>query len=72
MLLIILASLKLLLIILAEKGAKKLHVFGDSLVVVNLMNGTNSLENYIMQPIFEEMQLAHTTFNSLSFHHVID
>jgi hypothetical protein len=34
------------------------------------MNRTNSLEDFNMQPIYEEIQLARTTFKSLSFHHV--
>jgi ribonuclease HI len=65
-----LMALKLLLILSAEKGAQKLQIFDNSLVVVNWMNGTNSLENFNLQPIYEEIQLAQTAFNSLSFHHV--
>jgi hypothetical protein len=34
------------------------------------MNGTNSLENYKLRPIFEEIQLAQAVFNTLSFQHV--
>jgi hypothetical protein len=31
------------------------------------MNRTNTLENYNMRPVFEEMQLDRTVLNSLSF-----
>jgi len=66
-----LMALKLPLILSAEKGAQKLQIFGDSLVVVKWKNWTNSLENFNLQPICEGIQLARRALNSLlSFHHV--
>jgi len=41
-----------------KKDAQKLQIFDDSQIVVNWMNGTNSLDNYKFQPIFQEIQLA--------------
>jgi hypothetical protein len=44
--------LKLLLNMAVENGAQRIQIFDDLQNVVNWLNGTNSLENYNIQPIF--------------------
>jgi ribonuclease HI len=65
-----LMALKPLLILSAKEGVPNIQISGDSLVVVNWMNGTYSLETYSLRPIYEKKQLAQTAFDSISFQHV--
>lgn len=53
-----------------ERGAKSVHVFMDSLLVVNQMLGIFKVKNRDLWPIYEAIkQLAHS-FQHVSFQHV--
>jgi hypothetical protein len=63
-------ALKMVITLSTEKGAQKIQIFGDSHVVVNWVNVIDNLENFTLSLIFEEVQLARTTFNNILIHHV--
>lgn len=52
-----LLALKLLMKLAAKKGVTRSHVFGDSLVVLNWMNGKFKMGNLVLSPIFEQMKI---------------
>jgi hypothetical protein len=47
-----LMALKLTLFLVVGKDVVKFQIFGDSLVVINWMQGVFSLENLCLRPIF--------------------
>jgi hypothetical protein len=56
-------ALKLILMLVAKKGVMKIKNFGDSLVVINWLQGLYSLEKILLRPIFKEIQLITSSFN---------
>jgi ribonuclease HI len=63
-------ALKITLMLVVEYGAIKLQVFGDSLMVINWMLGVCVVENFLLRPIYEELQRLKYLFTTLSFSHV--
>jgi ribonuclease HI len=60
---------KLILMLAAEKGASRIQIFADS-PVINWMKGLNDMGNFLLRPIYDEIQNFKTSFNTISFHHV--
>ena len=50
-----LVDLELSLKLANEKGSQKVHVFGDSLVIIKWMECSFSCENIVLHPLFEEV-----------------
>jgi len=65
-----LSALKYLLCWLIHKNTLTVQIFGDSLNVINWLNGRSRCQNYILQPLFEEIQNLKLSFNSLSINHI--
>jgi hypothetical protein len=63
-------DLNLLLILAKEKYIQRINIFGDSMFAINFMNGTHILQNYTLQPIFEETKQDSSSFTHISFTHV--
>jgi ribonuclease HI len=51
-------------------GVKKIHIFADSLLIVNQLNGTYKIKNRSFLPIVEEIKERAKTFNKVSFTHI--
>ena len=63
--------LKILLYLEGEKGLHKMHIYGNSFLVVNWMKGEFGLSNYMLQPLFDESTHIITyIFDFLCFQHV--
>ena len=65
-----LMTLKLLLCFAIERNCKKLQVFGDSLVVINLIDKIQKCRNTSLDALFEEVSRLLANFESLSLKHV--
>jgi ribonuclease HI len=65
-----LMALKLSLILAAERGVSCLQVFSDSLLAINWLNEVDCLENFLLQPVRDEILAIKSSFVSLSFQHV--
>lgn len=65
-----LSALKYLLCWLIHKNTLTVQIFGDSLNVINWLNGRSRCQNYVLQPLFEEIQNLKLSFNSLSINHI--
>ena len=65
-----LSALRLLLCWFLKKNIFAIQVFGDSLNVINWVNGTSSCQNQILKNLLEEIMLLKTSFNSLSLCHI--
>ena len=63
-------ALKLLLLFVVEKECKIVHVFGDSLLIINWVNRVQRCHISCLVPIFEEVMRIITTFDSISFSHI--
>ena len=62
-----LMSLKLLLVFAAEKGCRNLNFMGDSMNVVNWINGTHQCRNLRLASILLSIKDVLNTFVSFSF-----
>jgi ribonuclease HI len=65
-----LMSLKLLLLFAKEKNVNSLHIFGDSLNVINWVWKSQQCHNIHLLPILEEVQRLVASFDTLVVHHV--
>jgi hypothetical protein len=65
-----LMALKLLLTFAGEKGISNLHIFGDSMVVINWLRKTQKCHNINLASILEEVFLISNIFTNLLFTHV--
>jgi len=63
-------ALKLLLLLVYEKGIRSIQVFGDSLLIINWLRGSCKMEKYLLRPIFDAVQSIKSSFNIISFQHV--
>nr|QHR87972.1 hypothetical protein Q903MT_gene1984 [Picea sitchensis] len=63
-------ALKLSLILAAERGVSRLQVFGDSLLVINWMNGRNQLENLLLQPVLDELLAIKSSLTEVTLKHI--
>jgi ribonuclease HI len=63
-------ALKLLIMLVAEKDVHNIQFFGDSLDVINWMNGSCELNNYVLRPIFHDIRLVCPSFDEISFVHI--
>jgi ribonuclease HI len=51
-------------------GIKKIHIFADSLLIVNQLNGVYKIKNYSFWPIVEEIKERVKTFDKVNFTHI--
>eukprot|EP00253_Pinus_taeda_P010579 PITA_10579 len=65
-----LSALKLLLCWLITKNISSAQIFGDSLNVINWVNGKYRCQNYMLRPLLEEIQTLKSNFNSFSIEHI--
>ena len=65
-----LLSLKLLLQFAIEKGCIHLHIFGDSLIIINWVNKVQQCRTFALNTLFEEVNRLWTSFDHISCHHV--
>jgi ribonuclease HI len=63
-------ALTLTLMLVAKKRACKIKVFEDSQVMIKWMKGGNDLDNFMLRPTFEEIQIIRFVFNVVSFQHI--
>jgi hypothetical protein len=63
-------GLKLVLMLAVQKNVQKLQVMEDSQGVINWLIGVYSLENFMLQPIYEENTNLKVAINEISFIHV--
>jgi hypothetical protein len=62
-------ALKLLSLFAREKGVTSLHIYGDSLNVVNWTRKLQRCHNIFLSPLIEEINMILNNFDSLSIHH---
>eukprot|EP00253_Pinus_taeda_P036521 PITA_36521 len=65
-----LSALRLLLCWLIQRNIFTIQIFGDSLNVINWVNGKSSCKNQILKPMLEELQVLKSSFNSFSICHI--
>jgi ribonuclease HI len=65
-----LMTLYLLLLLDLEKNIRQLNIFGDSMLVIQVMKDTHILRSYSMFPILEEIKRYSAKFTHISFTHV--
>jgi len=65
-----LSALRLLLCWLLQRNIYTIQIFGDSLNVINWVNGKSSCKNQILKLLLEELQELKSSFNSLSICHI--
>lgn len=49
---------------------KNHKIWGVPWLVINWVKGINSLENFLLRPIFEDIKSIEALFNQISFQHV--
>lgn len=65
-----LSALKLLLCWLINRNIFTVQIFGDSLNVINWVNGKYRCQNYMLRPLLEEIQNLKFHFNVFSIDHI--
>lgn len=65
-----LSALRLLLCWLIQRNIFTIQIFGDSLNVINWVNGKCLCKNQILKPLLEELQVVKSSFNSFSLCHI--
>jgi len=65
-----LSALKLLLCWLIHRNIFTVQIFGDSLNVVNWVNGKHRCQNYLLKPLLEEIQNLKLIFNMFTIDHI--
>ena len=65
-----LMALKLLLCFALEKDCRKLHIFRDSLVIINWVNKVQRCRNLALSSRFEEVNRLWKNFDHISCRHV--
>jgi ribonuclease HI len=63
-------ALKLLVLLAKEKGISQPNIYGDSIFVINYMNGTHTLHNYTIQPMLDDIKRTLVSFSHITFSHV--
>ena len=63
-------ALKLLLCISLEKNCRNIHIFWDSMVVINWVNKIQKCININISPLFEEVGILMANFDSITCRHV--
>jgi ribonuclease HI/pterin-4a-carbinolamine dehydratase len=63
-------SLKLGLEECLKMGVRRVHVYMDSLLVVNQMKGIYKVKNQELRPVYEAIKKLATNFEEISFDHV--
>jgi hypothetical protein len=67
---LLLLYLKLLLLLAKERNISHLHIYGDSQLVINWMTGVYSMQNYSLQPLFQNIKSYCEHFSHITFDHV--
>ena len=65
-----LSALKLLLCWLIHRHILTVQIFGDSLSVVNWVNGKSRCHSYMLRPLLEEIMSLKSSFNVFSIGHI--
>jgi ribonuclease HI len=65
-----LMALKLLLLFAIEQGCRTLQVFGDSLVIINWINGKHRCQVSHLLPLLEDVMCTKNIFDTISFSHI--
>lgn len=65
-----LSALKLLLCWLIHRHILTVQIFGDSLSVVNWVNGQSRCHSYMLRPLLEEIMSLKSSFNVFSIGHI--
>eukprot|EP00253_Pinus_taeda_P035163 PITA_35163 len=65
-----LSALKLLLCWLIQRNIFTIQIFGDSLNVINWVNGQSMCRNNILISLIDDIQVLKTSFNSFSLSHI--
>jgi ribonuclease HI len=63
-------SLKITLMLAKEKGITHFHRYGDSQLVINWITRKNTLHNYILWPLFNEIKSLSRSFSQVNYSHV--
>jgi len=61
-----LMALKLLITFAGEKGIKSIHIFGDSMTIINWVNKSQQCHTIRLRPILEYIFFILGSFDSLS------
>jgi hypothetical protein len=65
-----LLALKLLLCFSKEKDVKTLHIFWNSILIINWAGKTQFCHNMMLLPLLEDVLAIKHTFDSISLQHV--
>ena len=65
-----LLALKLLLQLVFNLGIQKLHIFGDSLLVIERMEKEKNVHNIFLWQLYDELMVLALYFEEMSFQHL--
>eukprot|EP00253_Pinus_taeda_P008941 PITA_08941 len=65
-----LTALKLLLCWLIHRHIFTIQIFGDSLNVINWVNGNSRCQNYMLRPLLDEIMILKQSFNGFFLEHI--
>ena len=65
-----LLALKLLLQLVFNLGIQKLHIFGDSLLVIERMEKEKNVHNIFLCPLYDELMVIEISFQDMCFQHI--
>lgn len=65
-----LTALKLLLCWLIHRHIFTIQIFGDSLNVINWVNGNSRCQNYMLRPLLDEIMNLKQSFNGFFLEHI--
>eukprot|EP00253_Pinus_taeda_P015021 PITA_15021 len=65
-----LTALKLLLCWLIHRHIFTIQIFGDSLNVINWVNGNSRCQNYLLRPLLDEIMVLKQSFNGFFLEHI--
>ena len=65
-----LSDLRLLLCLAMEKGLDGIHIFGDTQIIVNWINGKNIIHNLLLESLLHETLRLKYFLDSISIKHV--
>eukprot|EP00253_Pinus_taeda_P011302 PITA_11302 len=65
-----LMALRLLMCWSLQKNISRIQIYGDSMNVINWVNGKSSCQNQILKVVFDEIMSLKSHFNSISICHI--
>ena len=65
-----LIALQLVLELAFNLGIQKLHIFGDSLLIIEWMENEKNVHNISLWPLYDELMVLELSFQEMCFQHL--